>query len=154
MLQALVLAAAIAAPAPDPEVVSATRAFLDAYAADQPEQVIALTEPNVEVYGSDAAEFCRGQTCLRGMMSDDFALWGTARFGALDKVTTHRGSDWATIVFEAPFAAGGGPQVPVRFSLLWRKERGGWRLAQAANAVPTVGFSAKALLKGPGMKVN
>ncbi len=150
MLQALILAAAIAAPAPDAEVVSATRAFLDAYAADQPERVIALTEPDVEVYGSDAAEFCRGQDCLRGMMADDFALWGTARFGTLSKVTTHRGADWATIVFEAPFAAGGGPQVPVRFSLLWRKEAGGWRLAQAANAVPSTGSSAKALLEARG----
>jgi hypothetical protein len=82
------------------------------------------------------------------MMATDFALWRTARFGELADVSARVFGDLVTAFFHVPFSAGGRPPVTVRFSTVWRRHAGEWRLTQSANTVPTTGSSATELLRG------
>lgn len=130
-------------------LLARTRAFLDAYAANRVEQVVDMLDPErIAVYGSDTAEFCQDAACVRALMADDFRLWGSARFGAMSKVTVRMDGRLASVMFEIPFSAGGGAEVPVRIAMVWRTAGGKWRLTQSSNVVPTVGASASALLGG------
>ena len=148
-LAAVVLAAA-SAPAPDP-IIARTMAFLDAYASDDVDRVLAMTDPRrISLYGSDVAEFCEGADCVRRTMADDFALWKTARFGAPEQITVRREGRLASIVFNVPMSIGGRAELPIRMSLVWRREGGAWRLTQASNVVPTRGSSAADILRPPG----
>lgn len=122
-------------------------ALLDAYAANNPDAVLALVDTDGFVmYGSDVAEVVRDPKQLRQLMADDFALWHTASFGPPSNLDIRVEGAMASAFFDAPFSAGGRPPLTVRFSTVWRKTHGHWRLLQGANAVPTVGSSAHQLV--------
>jgi hypothetical protein len=80
-------------------------------------------------------------------MDDDFAVWHSARFGEPADLDIRVGSDLATALFNVSFSRGDGPQLRVRLSTTWRRRKGQWFLTQSSNTVPTVGSSARDLLK-------
>lgn len=145
---AIVAGPALAQPKSPAE---ATRAFLDAYARGDAQAVAGMVEPDVTVYGSDVAEVAHGPDGVRRMLANDAKLWGgPVQIGPMDHVTLTSEGRLAVLTFDAPFLLPGRPAVPVRFSMAWRRGASGWRLAQSANATPTVGQSAEELLKGAG----
>jgi ketosteroid isomerase-like protein len=122
--------------------------FVDAYMHNDVERVVAMAdEDEFTVYGSDVAEYFSGRESLRAMMSDDFQLWKTAQVGALRDVSVRVSRDLATVMFQAPFSAGGRPEMLVRFITVWRRHGRDWYLTQSSNSVPTVGSSAAEILK-------
>ncbi|HEY0794483.1 MAG TPA: nuclear transport factor 2 family protein [Acidisarcina sp.] len=130
-----------------PGIKTQTRAFLDAYARGDHDGVLALTAPDVTIYGSDAAEVFHGRTGVENLLADDQKLWrGKAVLGPMEHVTTELTAGLASIFFDASFSVGGRPAVPVRFAMIWRRAAGKWLLVQSSNVVPTVGQSAAALL--------
>ncbi len=123
-------------------------ALLTAYAADNQEAVWQMTDTaSVSFYGSDVSEHATSKPQLQQMMSDDFKLWHTARFGAPHDLDIRLGGDLATTLFDVPFSAGGGPDVDVRMFVVWKKVHGEWLVTQSASSVPTVGSSARDLLR-------
>jgi ketosteroid isomerase-like protein len=148
----IALSAGVIATSPPPDqavIVARTEQFLQAYARDDVQKVLAMTAPDVTVYGSDEAEYCEGAACLAQTMADDFALWKTARFGQPSRISVRSDGRFATIFFNLPFSAGGRPDMPIRMSLTWRKSHGVWLLTQSSNVVPTRGSSAAAILHSP-----
>ena len=129
------------------EVQARVAELLQHYAANRPEAVLSMLDERFIVYGSDLSERIVGPAALRQMMSDDFRLWRSARFGTPRDMDLRIAPELATAYFHVPFAAGGGPEVVVRFSTTWRRTSEGWRLTQLANTVPTVGSSAAELLR-------
>lgn len=122
--------------------------LLAAYAANDQEAVVRMLDPaDFTMFGSDLSEVVRSPGELRQLMSDDFALWTSATLGPVRDLDVRIHGNLATAFFHAPFSAGGRPPVPVRFSTVWRKTGQQWLLTQSANTVPTVGSSARELLK-------
>lgn len=120
--------------------------LLSRYAANDQDGVVHLLDENdFVIYGSDLSEVVRSPGELRQLMSDDFALWQTAQFGAIEDLDIKIDGTLATAFFDVPFSAGGRPPVVVRFSTVWRKVAGEWFLTASTNAVPTVGSSAREL---------
>jgi ketosteroid isomerase-like protein len=135
--------------AAQPDIKSDTRNFLDAYARGDREAVLALTAPDITVYGSDAAEVFHGHTEVASMLANDQKLWGgPANIGPMEHVTVAQAKDIVSIFFDASFSAGGRPALPVRFAMIWRRLGGKWLIVQSSNVVPTVGQSAELLLRG------
>ncbi len=121
--------------------------LLHAYAANDPAAVLALLDPHgFTMYGSDVAEIVHDPAELRQLMADDFALWQTARFGALANLDIRVEGTAASAFFDVPFSAGGRPPVTVRFGTSWRNDGGHWVLMQSSNTVPTTGSSAHQLI--------
>lgn len=122
--------------------------LLRRYAANDQEGVVAMLDPqHIAIYGSDASEVVHSVDELRQLMRNDFALWGTASFGAVQDFDFRTDGTLATTFFSVPFTPGPMQPVQVRFSMTWRNVGGQWLLTQSANAVPTVGQSAADLLK-------
>lgn len=131
------------------QVAQLTKAFLSSYARGDGNAVTAMVAPDVVIYGSDVREIFRGPEGVRKMLAGDQALWrGEASIGDLQQLTTTAGADVCAETFHAPFVLGARAPVLVRFTMVWRKGPRGWRLAQSANATPTVGASAEELLAG------
>lgn len=131
-----------------PDVVAATRQFLDAYAAGDEATVLSLSANDIAIYGSDIAEVVRGKDALRTFLADDHRLWGSGvEIGAMQDVSVMRGGPLASVFFNAPFRLAGRPPVMVRFATVWRLDGERWILAQSANSVPTRGQSAAELLR-------
>lgn len=131
-----------------PEIEARVAQLLTAYAANDQEGIVRMLDPaGVTVFGSDLSEVVRTPGGLRQLMSDDFALWGSAAFGPIQDLDLRVQGGLATAFFHAPFSAGGRPPVPVRFSTVWRKAGGQWLLTQSANTVPTTRSSARELLE-------
>lgn len=149
-----VCASLVASPSPErAKIVSRTEAFLAAYAGNDVEHVIAMTDAHdLSIYGSDLAEFCTNRSCLRDMLASDFRLWGSARFGAIEDVTVVSDGHLAVIFFNVPFFVGGGGATPVRVAMVWRKVNGAWLLSQSSNVVPTQGSTAKDVLANRSAK--
>jgi hypothetical protein len=83
------------------------------------------------------------------LLRNDFMLWDSSSFGALDPVSTQRSGQFVTAFFDVPFTLrrGGNEQtVVIRFATVWKKTPHGLKLVQSANTSPTVGQSAKELL--------
>ncbi len=130
------------------QIQSRVHALLTAYAADNQDAVIQLVDTQAfSFYGSDISEFAHTPAALRRMMTDDFKLWHTAKFGKPENLDIRVSRDMATAFFDVPFSAGGGPEVTVRLATVWRKVNGVWLLIQSANSVPTMGSSARELLR-------
>lgn len=130
------------------EVEDRLTQLLAAYAANDQEQIVRMLDPvQFTIYGSDLSEVIRTPADLRQMMTDDFRLWRTAKFGELQDLDIRVQGNLASAFFHVPFSAGGQPPLSVRFSTVWRKIDGQWFLTQSANTVPTVGSSARELLK-------
>ena len=132
-----------------PNVTEQTRLFLDAYAHGDRATVLRLVDGDaVTVYGSDADEVFTGRAAVATMLDDDQRLWGgPATIGAMEHVTVAANGDLASVFFDAPFSVRGGPSLPVRFAMVWRRSHGGWLLVQSSNVVPTRGQSAAQLLR-------
>jgi len=125
--------------------------LLTRYAANDPDAIVAILDPReFTLYGSDSSEIVHTVSELRELMRNDFALWGTARFGAIEHFDSRSDGTLATTYFSAPFFPGNSGPIPVRFCMTWRRTGDQWLLTQSANSVPTVGQSATALLKGMG----
>lgn len=121
--------------------------LLTAYASNDQDAVVRMADPaGFVMYGSDVSEVIRNTKDLRQMMTDDFALWGSAAFGKIQDVDLRIQGHLATAFFDVPFSAGGQPPISVRFSTVWRRNDHQWVLTQSANAVPTVGSSAREIL--------
>jgi ketosteroid isomerase-like protein len=130
------------------DIENRVQQLLTAYAADDKSAVLAMVETtHLTLYGSDIAEVVTGGDELVQMMTDDFALWRTARFGAIQDLSVRAGGELATAFFNVPLSVGGQPPVIIRFATVWHHVRGGWLLTQSSNSVPTVGSSAKEILK-------
>jgi ketosteroid isomerase-like protein len=130
------------------EVASRVDALLAAYAAGDPQRVMALVDTRgIVVFGSDVAERAVGPAQVRRMMADDFRLWGSARFGRPDAMDVRVDGMLASAFFNVPFAADGGPERIVRMATVWHKVGGRWLLTQASSTVPTTGSSASELLR-------
>jgi ketosteroid isomerase-like protein len=130
------------------DIEARAQQLLTAYAADDTKAVLALVETNhLSLYGSDIAEVVKSDEELATMMTDDFALWRTARFGAIQDLSVRVGGELATAFFDVPFSVGDRPPVLVRFATVWHRVGARWLLTQSSNCVPTVGSSAKAILK-------
>ena len=130
------------------QVESRVHELLNAYATNDQDAVPRLVDRHdLAIYGSDISEFVQTPAGLRQMMSDDFRLWHTAKFGAIRNLDIRVGGDLATAFFDTPFSAGGQPAVSVRFATTWRNANDVWLLTQSSNAVPTVDSSARDLLK-------
>jgi hypothetical protein len=128
------------------QVEASVDALLAAYAADEPDQVLAMVDARgFVIYGSDVDEVVRTPEQLRQLMADDFALWKTASFGAPANLDVHVEGTMASAFFDVPFSPGGGPPVTVRFATTWHRDGDRWLLVQGANVVPTTGSSAHAL---------
>ena len=122
--------------------------LLRRYAANDEDGVAAMLDPrHIAIYGSDASEVVHSVDELRQLMRNDFALWGTASFGAIQDFDFRTDGTLATTFFSVPFTPGPMQPLQVRFSMTWRNVDGQWLLTQSANAVPTVGQSAADLLK-------
>ncbi|GMV29751.1 MAG: hypothetical protein AMXMBFR59_18760 [Rhodanobacteraceae bacterium] len=119
--------------------------LLERYAANDADEVVALMAPEFVLYGSDVAEICRTPEQLRKLMADDFRLWGTATFNDIRDEDIRVFGKVATANFHVSFSAGGGKEVPVRFSMTLEKINNTWRIVQSANTVPTQGSSAAEL---------
>ncbi len=131
------------------EVIGQTRRFLDAYARRDRETVLGLVAPTITFYGGDVEEFGQGVAVIDRMLANDQRLWGgTAHIGPMSHLSIVQAGPLASLVFDAPFELGARPPVIVRFTMVWRRTAVGWRLVQSANATPSVGQSAEALLKG------
>jgi ketosteroid isomerase-like protein len=131
------------------QVEASVDALLAAYAADHPDEVLAMLDPHgFVIYGSDVDEVVRTPEQLRQLMADDFALWKTASFGAPANLDIHVEGTLASAFFDVPFSAGGAPPVTVRFATAWHRDGDRWLLVQGANVVPTTGSSAHALANG------
>ncbi|HET7922899.1 MAG TPA: nuclear transport factor 2 family protein [Gammaproteobacteria bacterium] len=122
-------------------------ALLTAYQADDQNAALKLVDSGqFSVYGSDISEFVQTTAGLRQMMSDDFKLWHSAKFGPVKDLDIRIGHDLATAFFNIPFSVGGRPAVMVRMTTVWRKVNGVWLLTQSSNTVPTTHSSARELL--------
>lgn len=129
------------------DVESQLRAILAAYAANDQDAVVGFVDPQgFSFYGSDLAELVESPAALRQLMTDDFRLWRTARFGEVRNLGVRVGPNLASAFFHAPFQAAGQPEVTLRLSTVWRRVGSSWRLSQCAIAAPTVGSSARELL--------
>ncbi len=133
-----------------PDVRVAAQAFLTAYAKGDRAQVMSvLTAGPIHVYGGDVAEAASDREGVARIFDGDQKLWGGgASFGAMTNVSTERSGGLATIFFDDTFHLGD-RTFPIRFAMVWRLERGAWKLAQSSNVVPTVGQSAAQLLSAP-----
>jgi hypothetical protein len=124
-----------------------TRHFLDSYVRGDTAAVMAVIDEGSVAYGSDAAEVFRGKTAISEMLRQDALLWrGSATIGQMRDVSVIEQDDLATIFFNAPFRVANREPVPVRFSMVWRREKGQWLLVQSQSAAVTEGQSAAALL--------
>ncbi len=122
--------------------------LLRRYAANDQNGVLAMLDPQqITFYGSDVSEVIHSADEVRQLMRNDFALWGTASFGAVQDFDFRTDGTMATTFFSVPFTPGTMHPVQVRFAMTWRNVDGQWLLTQSANAVPTVGQSAADLLK-------
>ena len=128
-------------------VIHRINEFLQCYAKNDQEGVLALLDP-VEflIFGSDISEIVTSTDSLRTMMVNDFALWQSAEFGAIENLNIRCVGDLATAFFHVPFSAAGGPAIRVRVCMTWRYVSGEWLLTQSANTVPTSDSSAADLL--------
>jgi ketosteroid isomerase-like protein len=146
-LHSLIVAVALAANM-STGVEAAARDFLDAYGRGEETKVLSmLTEGELSVYGSDAAEAVTGREVFTRMFEDDQKLWGgKASFGPMTHVSSAHAGRLATLFFDTDFLLGGNA-LPLRVATVWRKEHGGWKLVQSSNVVPTRGQSAGELLK-------
>ncbi len=130
------------------QVMQRAALLLERYAMNDPEGVLALLDrEQFTIFGSDISEVVRSEHALRQLMEDDFALWRTASFTEVREVDFRTDGTLATVHFVASFSPGGGPALPVRFAMTWRKTNGEWWLTQSANSVPTRGQSAAELRK-------
>jgi ketosteroid isomerase-like protein len=126
-----------------------TRHFLDSYARGDTAAVMSIVDEGSVAYGSDAAEIFRGKAGISEMLRQDALLWrGSASIGEMKDVSVVEQGDLATIFFNAPFRVGNREPVPVRFSMVWRRDKGQWLLVQSQSAAVTEGQSAAALLAG------
>lgn len=124
------------------------QALLSAYAANRPDQVLAILDPKGWViYGSDVAEIIRSSSALLEMMKADFMLWKTAAITNLRDLSIQTDGIQASAMFHVDFSAGERPPVPVRFCTNWRRSGGVWMLNQCANTVPTIHSSALEILR-------
>lgn len=122
--------------------------LLAAYGANDQLGIVGMVDPYVfSFYGSDISEVAHSPAELRRLMDDDFALWHSATFGPPANLDIRISGELATAYLDVPFSAGGAPPVRVRLYTTWHKMKGKWLLTQAASSVPTVGSSAKDLLK-------
>ncbi len=122
--------------------------LLQRYAANDQDGVLAMLDPQqISFYGSDVCEVIHSADEVRQLMRNDFALWGTASFGAVQDFDLRTDGTIATAFFSVPFTPGAMHPVQVRFAMTWRNAGGQWLLTQSANSVPTVGQSAASLLK-------
>jgi len=129
------------------DVRSWTAAFLQAYANADSVTVLHSVDENTTVYGSDAAEVFHGQSGIKSMLANDARLWGgKAHIGEMQDISIAQAGDIATIFFNASFAVGDLPSVPVRFCIVWKRSKTGWYLVQSSSAVVTDGQSAQAIL--------
>lgn len=124
------------------------RQFLDAYARGDEAQVMSMvSDSDIHVYGSDAAEIIQGRDAFRSMLADDQKLWGgKASIGPMAHVSSTRSGSMATLFFDSDFTLNGN-RMPIRFATVWRKGHRGWKLVQESNVVPTTGQSAVEILK-------
>lgn len=130
------------------QIEARVQALLTAYAADNQDAVLRLVDTRAfSFYGSDISEFAHTAAELKQMMTDDFKLWHTARFGKIRNLDIRMSRDLASAFFNVPFSADGGSDVMVRLTTVWRKVHGVWLLTQSANSVPTTGSSARKLLQ-------
>ena len=130
------------------QIESRVNEFLTAYAANDQTTVLNLIDPTeFSMFGSDLAEIVHSPSELKQLMTDDFALWRNAKFGVAKDFDVRHQNGLATALFSVPFSAGGGPEVVIRVTSVWRKRDGQWLLTQSANSVPTVGSSARELLR-------
>ena len=137
---------AVEPPALRAAIEERVRTLLTAYAANDQDAVVGLLDPaGFVVLGSDVSEVVRTPAELRQLMTDDFRLWGSAAFGPIQDLDVRGDEHFASAVFHVPFSAAGGPSILVRFSTVWRRVDGEWRLAQSANTVPTTNSSAREL---------
>jgi ketosteroid isomerase-like protein len=124
-----------------------TRHFLDSYLRGDTAAVMAVVDDGSVAYGSDAAEVFRGKMAIAEMLRQDALLWrGSATIGEMRDVSVIEQGDLATIFFNAPFRVGNREPVPVRFSMVWKREKGQWLVVQSQSAAVTEGQSAAALL--------
>jgi hypothetical protein len=136
---------------PDAQLRARAEQLLTRYAANDPDAVVAILDPReFTLYGSDSSEIVHTVSELRELMHSDFALWGTAKFGAIEHFDARSDGNLATTYFSAPFFPGNMGPIPVRFCMTWRRADDQWLLTQSANAVPTVDQSAADLLKRMG----
>jgi ketosteroid isomerase-like protein len=120
-----------------------TRHFLDSYARGDTAAVMSVVDEGSVAYGSDAAEIFRGKAGISEMLRQDGLLWrGSASIGEMKDVSVVEQGDLATIFFNAPFRVGNREPVPVRFSMVWRREKGQWLLVQSQSAAVAEGQSA------------
>lgn len=141
-------AASVTASAQRPDALaSRVEAFLHAYAAGNEQDVLSfVTTGQPHIYGSDEAEAVDSREGFAAMLKADHKLWnGIVSFGPMRNVSEERSGNLATIFFDAGFQLGG-REVPVRFSMVWRREHGAWKLVQSSNVVPTTGQTATELL--------
>ena len=137
---------AVANP-PKDELTKTAIAFMDAYVSGNWSGVVShLTAGELTIYGSDSSEFSTSREAFKTMFDNDQKLWqGQAHFGPLSHVSSFRYGNVGTLFFDRVFELGDRKML-VRFSTVWRKEGGEWKLVQSSNVVPTTGQSAAAIL--------
>jgi hypothetical protein len=129
-------------------IVQRVGELLARYASNDQEGVISMLDTSgFTLYGSDVAELVRTPAGVRELMTNDFALWQTAKFEAIQDLDVVLQGAVATAYFHVPLSVGGRPPILVRISTTWRRVDGEWLLAQSANTVPTTGSSAAELVK-------
>jgi hypothetical protein len=130
------------------EVTQRVARLLTLYASNDQEGVLSMLDrSSFTLYGSDAAELVRTPAAVCELMTNDFVLWKTARFGEIQDLDLFLQGAVATAYFHAPFSVSDRRPILVRFSTTWRKVEGEWLLIQSANTVPTIGSSAAELAK-------
>ncbi len=134
------------------ELRPSVRAMLDAYSAKDIDSAMRFMEGgNVLIMGTDRTELADNAEKVRALLGDDFALWGSSRFGEFSFVSCRQSRDMATMAFDVPFTMQRSPDksdiVLIRFLTVWTKRGGKWLLTQSLNSVPTEGQSAKEILK-------
>jgi len=124
-----------------------TQNLITAYANGDKETVLRSIDDQTTIYGSDAAEVFHGPREISTMLSNDQKLWGGhAQIGPMTDITVHKSGVVESIFFNASFRVGDRAPMPVRFCMVWIKEKGRWLLLQSSNAVVTQGQSGEELL--------
>jgi len=134
--------------APAQPVSQVADQFLDAYVAGDWDKVRTHLSPkHLYVYGTDVSEFATGPAEFKTMFDADQKLWrGAASLGETTQVSEIDSGSVATLFFTREFTLGD-RVMKVRFSTVWEREKGEWKLVQSSNTVPTAGQSAAEILK-------
>jgi ketosteroid isomerase-like protein len=136
----------------DDAIKAGVRRLLKAYSDKDLPGVMALVAPDeILMMGSDLAEISDTREKVEAILKDDFLLWTTASFGHIAALSIKSSGGLASAFYEVPFTVKRGSGRPetlvVRFATVWRLQNGEWKLIQLMNAVPTVGESAKEMLR-------